>query len=81
MPPQESTMANHPNRGSYRTDASTPKPDELREFRRVHGMSTKDAGELVHVSAIAWEQWEAGERRMHPAFFELARLKVRLIQE
>ena len=58
-----------------------PKPDELREFRRVHGMSTQEAGELVHVTAKAWERWEAGERPMHPAFFELARLKVRMIQE
>jgi DNA-binding transcriptional regulator YiaG len=77
---RESTMPNHPNRGYRRTDASTPKADELREFRRVHGLSTKDAGELVHVTAAAWERWEAGERPMHPAFFELARLKVRLIE-
>jgi hypothetical protein len=44
-------------------------------------MSTGDAGKLVLVTAAAWERWEAGERPMHPAFFELARLKVRLIQE
>ncbi len=73
-------MPNHPNRGYRRTEASTPKPDELKEFRRVHGMSTKEAAELVHVTEGAWERWEAGERPMHPAFFELARLKVRILE-
>lgn len=74
-----STMANHPNRGYRRTEASTPKPDELREFRRVHGLSTKEAADLVHVTAAAWERWEAGGRPMHPAFFELARMKASVI--
>jgi putative transcriptional regulator len=79
---RELAMPNHPNRGGYgRSDASKPKPDELREFRRVHGLTTAQAGELVHVSGAAWERWESGERPMHPAFFELARLKSRLLQE
>lgn len=69
-------MANHPNRGYRRTDASTPKPSEIREFRTVYGLTPAQAGELVHVTGNAWERWEAGERPMHPAFFELARLKM-----
>jgi hypothetical protein len=30
----------------------------------------------VHTSRRAWQQWESGERRMHAAFWELARIKV-----
>jgi DNA-binding transcriptional regulator YiaG len=77
---RKSTMANHPNRGYRRTEASTPKPDEIREFRTAHKLTLEDAGDLVHVSAVAWERWEKGERPMHPAFFELARMKMRTLQ-
>lgn len=71
-------MSNHPNRGK-RTEASTPKPEEIREFRRVRDLSARDAGSLVYVTGRAWLMWEAGERPMHPAFWELARRKARTI--
>lgn len=73
-------MPNHPNRGYRRATASTPKPGEIREFREAHGLTTAAAGELVHVTSSAWERWEAGERPMHPAFFELARIKMRTLE-
>lgn len=31
---------------------------------------------LVHSSVRAWRQWEAGERTMHPAFWELLHIKT-----
>lgn len=31
---------------------------------------------LVWTSRRAWQQWERGDRRMHPAFWELFRRKV-----
>lgn len=30
---------------------------------------------LVHTQRRVWQQWERGERKMHPAFWELANLK------
>jgi len=33
---------------------------------------------LVHVALRTWQQWEAGDRRMHPAFWELFRIKSAL---
>ena len=30
----------------------------------------------LHTSRRAWQQWERGERSMHPAFWELAQLKL-----
>lgn len=69
-------MPNHPNRSGIPSTSSTPSPDEVREFRRARELSAAQAGALVHVSGRAWQRWEAGERPMHPAFFELATLKA-----
>ena len=67
-------MTNHPNR---KRNAETPTPDEVREFRRTRELSAAQAAALVHVTANAWQKWEAGDRPMHPAFWELARMKHR----
>ena len=31
---------------------------------------------LADCTLRGWQQWEAGDRRMHPAFWELFRIKV-----
>jgi len=31
---------------------------------------------MLYTSRRAWQQWERGERKMHPAFWELARIKA-----
>lgn len=31
---------------------------------------------LLHTSRRAWQQWETGDRSMHPAFWELAQIKT-----
>lgn len=30
----------------------------------------------LHTSRRAFQQWETGDRRMHPAFWELFRIKI-----
>ena len=35
--------------------------------------------EQVHTTRRVWQQWEAGDRNMHPAFWELFRIKSALI--
>jgi hypothetical protein len=32
---------------------------------------------MLHTSRRAWQQWEAGDRKMHPAFWELASIKLK----
>lgn len=77
-------MSNHPNRSkANRSTASTPTPSEIRGFRESHKLTTEQAGALVHVSGRQWQKWELGPefesgRAMHPAFFELARIKLEL---
>jgi len=58
-------MSNHPN----------PTADAIRAARESAQLSQTDAAVLIHASLGAWQKWEQGDRRMHPAFWELFRLK------
>jgi len=55
-----------------------PAPAEVRAAREAAGLSQTAAGVLVHTTCRTWQQWEAGDRRMHPAFWELFRIKSSL---
>lgn len=68
-------MPNHPNRGP-KGPSSNPTPAEVRAAREAAGLSQTAAGELLHTTCRTWQQWESGDRRMHPAFWELFRLKA-----
>lgn len=73
---------NHQNRS---VDAPTrnPTPEEVKAAREAMqtycAMNVTDAqnlcAELVHASLRGWQQWENGDRRMHPAFWELFKIK------
>ena len=43
---------------------------------KAAGLSQTEAATLVHVAFRTWQQWEAGDRRMHPAFWELLTIKI-----
>lgn len=70
-------MTNHPNR-SRRSDAPgrNPKPAEIRAAREAAGLSQTAAAALVYCTLSAWQRWEQDERRMHPAIWELWRIKA-----
>jgi DNA-binding transcriptional regulator YiaG len=70
-------MSNHPNRGP-KGPASNPAPADIRAVREAAGLSQTAAGALVHTTCRTWQQWESGDRRMHPAFWELFRIKSAL---
>lgn len=55
---------------------SSPMPGEVRAARESQGLSQTDAAALVHSALRSWQQWEAGDRRMHPGLWELFRLKT-----
>jgi putative transcriptional regulator len=60
------------------TARRSPRPDALRSARENAGLSQTDAAALVHASLRGWQQWEAGDRRMHPAMWELFEIKTAL---
>lgn len=68
-------MSDHQNR--RRGDpAATPSPERIRAAREAAGLSQTAAAALIHSGLRAWQEWEAGNRRMHPAFFELFKIKT-----
>jgi len=69
-------MSNHPNRSRVKGPASNPAPDEIRGVRVELGFTQKQAASLVHTTLRNWQQWEAGDRRMHPAMWELFKIKT-----
>ena len=56
--------------------ARYPSPAEIRAAREAAGLTQTAAGVKVHTTCRTWQQWEAGDRRMHPAFWELFCIKI-----
>lgn len=55
---------------------TSPDPAEIRAAREAAGLTQTEAAALVHGSLRTWQQWEAGDRRMHPGFWELFTIKI-----
>lgn len=68
-------MPNHPNRGP-RGPASNPAPADIRAARESVGMTQTQAAQLIYSTMRAWQEWEAGNRRMHPQLWESFRSKA-----
>jgi len=56
--------------------AATPTPELIRSTRAAARLTQTEAAALVHTTCRTWQQWEAGDRAMHPAFWELFALKA-----
>lgn len=54
----------------------TPTPDAIKAARAAAGLTQAAAAILLHTSLRSYQQWEAGDRRMHPAFWELLTIKI-----
>lgn len=52
-----------------------PTPGEIRDARLSADLTQATAAKLVYSSLNAWSQWERGERKMHPAIWELFQIK------
>lgn len=52
-----------------------PASDEIRAAREAAGLTQSAAAALVHANLRSWQKWEAGQRAMHPAFWELFLIK------
>lgn len=68
-------MPNHPNRGPT-GPFSNPTPEQVAEARKAAGMTQSEAAQAVRGTMRAWQEWEAGNRRMHPGLWELFRIKL-----
>ncbi len=53
-----------------------PAPEAVKQAREAAGQTQAQAAEIVHADLRSWQRWEAGDRQMHPAFWELYQLKT-----
>lgn len=53
-------------------------PREISCLRKSLNITQAEAAKVVHVSKRTWQQWELGQRKMHPAFWELFEIKTKL---
>ncbi|WP_408611822.1 helix-turn-helix domain-containing protein [Chitiniphilus purpureus] len=51
-------------------------PQQIREARHNAGLTQTQAAELVHARMRAWQEWEAGNRAMPGAAWELFLIKT-----
>jgi putative transcriptional regulator len=58
---------------------SNPDPFDIQSYRKDAGITQKKAAEMLHTSIRAYQQWEAGDRKMHPAFWELFLIKLETV--
>ena len=68
-------MTNHPNRARGRFPARNPTPEEILAARDAAGLTQTSAAVLIYSALRTWQDWESGKARMHPAFFELFKIK------
>jgi DNA-binding transcriptional regulator YiaG len=53
-----------------------PTKEEIRAARKAAGITQAEAANLIHHKLRNWQRWEYGENTMHPALWELFRLKA-----
>lgn len=58
-----------------------PTSEQICAAREAAGLTQSAAAALVHANLRSWQKWEAGERAMHPAFWELFQIKSVSIKE
>ena len=55
---------------------ATPLPEGIKSARVAAGFTQTQAAAIVHSSRRRWQEWEAGQHRMHPGLWELFALKT-----
>lgn len=70
-------MSPHPNRSRRpRGAGGNPGAEEVRAAREAAGLTQTEAARLIYCTLRAWQDWEGGQRRMHPGLWELWQIKI-----
>ena len=56
----------------------SPTPEQIKTARTDAGLTQTQAATLIYSELRTWQHWEKGDRRMHPAFWELFNIKTSL---
>lgn len=54
----------------------SPSKRAITKARNAAGLSKAEAAASIRVAVRTWQQYERGDRVMHPAFWELFNLKA-----
>jgi DNA-binding transcriptional regulator YiaG len=52
----------------------------IRKARADAGLTQTEAAALLYTTCRVWQQWEASDAEMHPAFWELFQVKAKDLQ-
>ena len=58
------------------TLSKSPTPTEITALLETCGKTQETVALLLHVNGRTVRQWKAGDRKMHPAFWELLKIKL-----
>jgi len=58
---------------------NNPTPEAIKAAREAAKLTQTQAAKLIYSNISAWQQWEYGANKMHPAFFELFQIKTKEI--
>jgi DNA-binding transcriptional regulator YiaG len=58
------------------TAPKIPTPEQIKQARQQAGLTQTAAGALIYKSLRAWQQYEAGDRKMDAALWELFQIKL-----
>jgi DNA-binding transcriptional regulator YiaG len=58
-----------------------PKPEQIRELREKLRLTQAQAADVIEYSVRAWQQWEAGTRKMRPTLWKTFLEKVGVNKE
>ena len=59
-----------------RATPATPTPDQIKAARQQAGQTQAQAAAMLYCDGRAWRRWEAGERAMDSAYWELYQIKT-----
>ncbi len=59
-----------------KTKSANPDPTKILSARKKAKLTQSQAAAIVFTTCRVWQQWEAGDRRMHQAFWELFKIKT-----
>lgn len=68
---------NHPNRNKHKKERKeSPSSEEIRELISQADLTVEQFAGLIYCSWRSAHDWLSGKTRMHPAFWELAKIKL-----
>jgi DNA (cytosine-5)-methyltransferase 1 len=59
----------------------SPTPEKILFARKAAGLTQTAAAKSIYCALVTWQQWEAGARKMHPAYWELFLIKTQRIAD